>query len=782
MILLPWLLLALIATALWLPPVPAGLAITAAGSLLVVTGCNGRWPTVAICLLPVMVVALTLQWRLDDRLAAKLHGQDVVLDGWVCDFPRHNGRATRFLFVPDPASKPAGIPARIRVAWYEPAVVVAAGSHWRLKLRLRQIRGLSNPGGFDMPRQALLSGVGARAYVRPSKLNRLDDAGSPVCPLIGWRAPIAAAVEQSLQTSSVAGYLLALTVGVRYRLAPGDWEVLRRTGTAHLMAISGLHIGLLAGLGLWSGRRLARVLAGLPWISRPAMAGPLFALIAAAGYAALAGFSIPTSRALIMVAVGVSANLLSRTVGAWRTLSAALFGVLLFEPLAPLSMGFWMSFAAVACLLSGSTAVVQSAPTARMRLLTTQFRITLGLAPLAALLFGQFSLVSPLANLLAVPIVGLIVVPLALAGAVTAWLGLADWPLRVAAAILEMLLALLSSLGELPFAALDVLPRAGWAWLLAAVAVSAGLWPVPFPARWVALWLFGPVLLGAPPVSVPARLRVTVADVGQGLAVVVQTRHHALLYDTGPAYDNGDAGRSVVVPMLRHLGLAELDRIVVSHSDTDHSGGLGSVLQRYPGTLVVTSGAADLGLADALPCHAGQKWSRDGVQFEILYPPMERGTRLRSDNDRSCVLLVHTATASVLLTGDISRRAERELRRQLAARWPGPVDVLLVPHHGSATSSGAGFIAATRPRFAVISAGFRNRWGFPKPAVVARWSATGACVLNTAVTGALEFTHRPGSGMALQTAWRQYHRHLWSAVSESPKPCDNAVKTQGRRL
>ncbi|HHQ13547.1 MAG TPA: DNA internalization-related competence protein ComEC/Rec2, partial [Chromatiales bacterium] len=614
MILLPWLTLALISAAMWLPPVPAGLAMVAVSLLLIVIGRNGSWLVVSISVLPVMALAFALHWRLSDRLAADLHGQDFVVDGWVCDFPRHSGRATRFLFVPDPASKPAELPARIRVTWYEPAAEVAAGSRWHLKLRLRQIRGLSNPGGFDAPRQALLSGVGARAYVRPSKLNRPGHNGSPVCPLIRWRAPVAVAVERSLQGSDVAGYLLALTVGARHRLESGDWDVLRRTGTAHLMAISGLHIGLLAGLGLWAGRCFARVLARISWVVKPAMAGPLLALIAAAGYAALAGFSIPTSRALVMVAVAAGASGLGRTVGAWRTLSAALFGVLLFEPLAPLSIGFWMSFAAVACLLSGSTAVVRRVPAALTRLLVTQFRIVLGLAPLAALLFGQFSMVSPLANLFAVPVVGLIVVPLALAGAITAWLDLADWPLQASAAILEMLLTWLSWLAGLSFAARDVLPRAGWAWLLAAVATVACLWPVPFPPRRVALWLFGPVLLGIPPVGVPARLRVTVADVGQGLAVVVQTRRHVLLYDTGPAYDNGDAGRSVVVPTLRYLGLTRLDRIVVSHSDTDHSGGLRSILRQYPGTRVMTSAAADLRLNDAWPCHAGQSWNWDGVQ------------------------------------------------------------------------------------------------------------------------------------------------------------------------
>lgn len=737
-----------------LPAAPPALAWLPA--LLLLRWVAGRG--LVLLAVPVLVALATADHQLAGRLPPALAGQDVLLQGVVCDFPRTDARAVHFVLHAG-APWSGGEAAAIPVAWYDTAASPRPGERWQLLLRLRELRGFSNPGAADTERRQFVAGAVARAYVRPSRDNRRLAAGL-ACPTGRLRDWLAARLAEALGQRRAMPFLQALVVGARGGLSDADWELLRRTGTTHLMAISGLHIGLCAALGAWLGRRLAGAIRRAGRRAPGALCVGLAALLAATLYSALAGFSVPTLRALIMV--GAAAVLAARRRGTsgWQLLGLAVYVLLLCQPLAVLAPGFWLSVLAVAGLLLGSLAVLPDRrPIRAGRLLAAQLRVTLVLLPLGLGFFGQFSAVSPLANLLVIPVFAVLVVPLALLGAVLVAGTDNAMPLVAAAWLLERCLDVLDLLQSLPGAFWPVPPRAGWA--LGAGLAGMFLLALPRPRllAGLALGLAWPLVAGAPPAAAPAQLRVVVMDVGQGLAVLVQTPRHALLYDAGPRFGHTDAARLAVLPVLARFGIARLDRIVISHDDMDHAGGLASLRATQPGVPVMASGS----LAGARPCVAGTVWIWEGVRFQFLHP--SAGGPRWSDNDGSCVLRVATAGASILLPGDVSRRAESWLLR---ARQPLAADLVVAPHHGSSTSSSEGFVARTRPRFVVYATGFANRWGFPRPEVRARWRRAGACGLDTAMLGALEFTAAPGGTLRLAGRQRVDAAHPWTRGRQHP--------------
>jgi competence protein ComEC len=500
------------------------------------------------------------------------------------------------------------------------------------------------------------------------------------------------------------------------------------------MSISGLHVTMVAGLfaavvaALW--RRSPRLVLRLPVRKAAAVA----AVLGAAGYALLAGFAVPAQRTLYMVAVVAVALWLDRMQSSSRVLAAALAAVLLLDPWAVMSPGFWLSFGAVALML-----YVGAGAAARPHWLAhwgrLQWAITVGLAPLVLLLFQQVSLVSPVANAIAIPVVSLIVTPLALAAAVTP----GPWLAEAAHAVLAALMPVLDWLAQLPGAAWRQHAPAPWTAVLALLGAAWLLAPRGVPARFAAPVLFVPLFAVRPDGPAPGEVRITFLDVGQGLAALVRTPSHALLYDAGPAYGAGDAGSRVVVPFLRGEGLDRLDAVVVTHNDLDHSGGARAVLRTLPTGALWSSLEPDHPVqAEApyrLPCRAGVRWTWDGVAFELLHPAATsyRDPFVRP-NSRSCVLRIAGPFGTVLLTGDIEARDERSL---VAAGAIGRADVLLVPHHGSGTSSTPEFVAAARPAHVVFATGYRNRFGHPKPEVAARYAAAGAALWRTDRDGAV---------------------------------------------
>ncbi|MDH3512199.1 MAG: DNA internalization-related competence protein ComEC/Rec2 [Gammaproteobacteria bacterium] len=763
----------------WLPVLLPELA--AAGALLVLF----LWgPRYGLVVLPVIWSLLHAQWVIDDRLVPALVGQDILLHGTVCEFPDSDPGVHRFVLAPDSTALP-GLPQRIFLSWYDAVDAPKGGQSWALKVRLKRPRGLSNPGAFDFEKWALARQIGATGYVRESALNRQTVADVRACPLMRMRQHIAMRMEAALAESPAAGHLLAVSVGMRNNLTDVQWGLLRRTGTVHLMAISGLHIGLVAALLLFAGRQFGRLILRAGIQCAPLFVARWWAVAGAVAYSALAGFALPTVRALVMVLVVMALATVRRNIPGEQTLSAALFVVLLIEPSATAASGFWLSFYAVTLLLfsgielPGFRLGCQTRLVRRRGKIRQMFRaqsvLSIGLAPLGILFFGQVPVLGLAGNLLVVPIFALFIVPFSLLGMLLLLL----WPPLGAAVlvpvslVMEWIVLLLEWFDRLPFSVWQP-PAARPAWVAVAVLATLILiWPRPFPGRILAAMLLIP-LAGGSSAHPPPILRVVVMDVGQGLAVLVQTAKHALVYDTGPAFNNRDAGQTVVLPVLRHFGIQKLDALVISHADNDHIGGATSVLAAFPEAALIAPQPLLSPSANYRTCAAGIEWLWDAVSFSILHPERPGGAQRWSKNDRSCVLLVQSQALAVLLPGDIEQRGERHLARNAMIRR---VSLVVAPHHGSKTSSSELLVKATAPRFVVFSAGYKNRWGFPKTDVIDRWLQTGACLLSTAESGAIVFEVSETGELRLQWRQRIDGRHIWTEVDRNPNglPCPGEI-------
>jgi len=723
--------------------------------------------------LPAIWAILHAQWVIDDRLAPELSGKDILLVGTVCEFPDSDPGIHRFVMEIDRSLSPGLLPRRIFLSWYDSVDAPLAGQSWELKVRLKRPRGLSNPGSFDFEQWAFVRQIGATGYVRESSLNRRRIPDSGACPLIRIRQEIATLMEDVLAEGAAAGHLLAVSVGAKNRLTEAEWGVLRRTGTVHLMAISGLHIGLVAALMLFAGRQLGRFILRCGIQCAPLFVARWLAVSGALVYSALAGFALPTVRALVMVLVVIALATVRRSIPGEQTLAAAMFLVLLIDPSAPATAGFWLSFYAVTLLLFSGIELRGFGPGCQTRLrrplgkvrqlFRAQLVLSIGLLPLAIFFFEQVSVVGLVSNLIVVPVFAMIIVPFSLLGMLVLLFSsaLGAMVLAPVSVIMDWILLVLGWLDRLPFSVWQP-PATRTAWVAVAIIATVILtWPRPFPGRLLGLILLVP-LAGGSSAHAPPILRVVVMDVGQGLAVLVQTAKHALVYDTGPAFKTRNAGESVVLPVLRHFGIRKLDALVISHADTDHVGGASSVLAAFPEAQVIAPEPLSNKMAGYQTCSAGIEWIWDDVDFRILHPEQSGGRQRWSRNDASCVLLVRSHGLAVLLPGDIEQRGERHLARSALIR---DVSLVIAPHHGSNTSSSQLFVKATAPPFVVFSAGFKNRWGFPKTDVMKRWLETGACLLSTAESGAIVFEVSETGKLRLRWQQRIDGRYIWNEPS-----------------
>ncbi|MBE0615707.1 MAG: DNA internalization-related competence protein ComEC/Rec2 [Burkholderiales bacterium] len=745
---------------------------------------------VAAVLLPALITATGFfyaaaraQWRLDERLPAQFEGVDLSVTGVVAGLPQAFDGGVRFDFdLEQVDSAAARLPRRIALAWYKgasreafhDAAFIRAGERWRFTVRLKRPHGSVNPYGFDYESWLMQRDVGATGYVRPGAAVRLDDlVPRPAYLLQRGREILRERHRAALPDYPYGGILIALAIGDQNAIDARQWRLFARTGVSHLMSISGLHVtmvaSLLAALVHWLWRRSSALMLALPARKASALAG----FVAALAYCLIAGYAVPAQRTLYMVGVVALALWAGRVSSVSRVLCAALLLVLLLDPWAVLAPGFWLSFGAVAVILYVATGRLRAgrAPqTGHGRDIAgsvvqwgrVQWAITLALAPLLLVWFQQMSLVSPLANAMAIPLVSLVVTPLALAGSVLPF----DFILELAHAVMAAQMWLLEWCAALPAAVWQQHAPESWTVALALAGTAWMLLPRGVPARWLGLPLMLPMFTVLPPVPAQGALWLTVLDVGQGLAIFAQTRRHALLYDTGPAYGpDSDGGSRVILPYLRASGVAQLDAMIVTHDDNDHAGGAVSVLAGIPVAALYTSvpQTHPAWLAASgyrLPCAVGGAWDWDGVRFELLHPTADSYAveRIKS-NDRSCVLRIATAQGAVLLTGDIEARSER----QLLARTPAALraDVLLAPHHSSRTSSTPEFIAAVQPRWVVLPVGYRNRFGHPKEQVVERYRASGARMLRTDNAGAV-LVRMDGEGISVQ-GYRDIRRRYWHA-------------------
>jgi competence protein ComEC len=705
---------------------------------------------------------------LQTSLPPELIKKDVQITGVIHGIPESRDHGIRFEFDIETLAyrgRTYPAPGRVRLNWYRNPRMLQAGERWRLTVRLKPPAGFANPGGFDYEGWLFQHRIRATGYVRhKGKQTYLGLSTGFAARLDRQRQALGRELVQISEAGPTRPLLLALTVGERDRVSPEQWAVLRATGTNHLLAISGLHIGLVAMLAFGLARRLWSLShRAMHWL--PAQqAGAVAAILAALGYAALAGFSIPTQRALIMVLAVMLGWLIRRRIPPGDSLALALLAVLLWDPLAVLAPGFWLSFVAVG-LLFYTLAGPRKGLWARWG--RAQWVIFLGLTPLLLFWFQQLSLLAPAVNLVAIPWVGMVVVPLLFLSLLLLPLspGLAHGLLGLCQQALAALWWGLEGATGLPVTQWFQASPPWWAVLLAAMGALWLLLPRGVPARWLGLvWLL-PALAAGPARLPEGSARLTLLDVGQGLSAVVQTRDRVLVFDTGPRYSRRfDTGEAVVLPYLRQMGIRRIDRLIVSHSDNDHIGGAASILAVMPVTDTLSS-VPQL-LKGARRCVAGEAWHWNGVAFRLLHPPAGFSRHRHSDNNRSCVLKVTTAGGSVLLPGDIERPAERYL---LAHRRSSlHADVLVAPHHGSHSSSGPDFIDAVAPRYVFYPVGYLNRYHFPHRDVVRRYASRHIASLDTARNGAIMMTLGRG-GAGTPRGYRQTARRYWQhTVAATP--------------
>lgn len=697
-------------------------------------------------------------WHADGVLAQRIAPHDAgrvaTLSGRIAAAPTDFGVGIRFpLAVTELRTLDARTlaPQRVHVNWYGSADAAVAGAICELKVRLAEPHGARNPGGFDREAWLFRQRIGAIASVIPHPANTCVAGTGSTGERV--RTAIREQLKRHPGDAAARGVIAALAIADRSGLDDTTWLVLRDTGTAHLLAISGLHISLVAGATFLAVRLFIGLVmpVGRRWpAQRPAA---IAAVVVATAYAALAGFPVSAERALIMLTVAMLAVVMRKPAVTLDNYALAMAAVATIDPLALLGMGFWLSFTAVGCLLLIDLTRRRAGTLARV--LRLHVALALGMTPLLALLYASIPVASPIANLVAVPIVTFILVPCALAGTalVPFTAGGADLLWQVAGAVWSALWWWLCWLDTLlPALALPAAPSPVMI-ALAICGVALAFVPVvPWaPAFGVALCS---VLL-IPPAADLARgtLRLTVLDVGQGLAAVVETANHVLVYDTGPGRGQFSAGAAVVAPYLRNRGRRRIDRLLVSHGDNDHAGGWPGLAAAVPITSTMLS-PGHRGDHAAARCRGGMQWIWDDVTFRVLHPDTGYSG---SANDRSCVLQLIAPGGRVLLPGDIETAAETALvsahGRQLRA------EVLIAPHHGSSTSSSAALLAAVAPRFAIFAAGYRNRFGFPHPEVAAAYAAAGIATWTTGHAGAV--TISIGDGVSPPRSYRASHARYW---------------------
>ncbi len=742
-----------------------------------------------------------LSYRLDESLA----GQDIVISGRVSSIPVNTGKARRFEFDVEnyrvlqnnDAVDIKKFPKRLRLSWYY-GEVINADEKWQLEVRLKPPHGFMNPGGFDYEGWLFQHGIDATGYVRKSDLNeRFENAD-------WWSAnKIRQSLSQQIdklaeiqpKTDSTMSLVKALAIGDKSSISTFQWRVLANTGTSHLMAISGLHIGLAALFSYVLIRRMTPVflMKRIPAQHIALIGSMLSALL----YALIAGLSIPTQRAIIMLFVLSVMMLIRRNHRPVDSLGFALFIVLLVDPLAVLSAGFWFSFSAVAVIfisLSNDERLDAEKITVFNRIgkvlknwLKLQLLISVFLLPLSLFMFQQASLVSPLANLLLIPYVSFLVVPVVLLAIVSSFIfqNISDQLFDISAILLDFIWPVLSFLSAQPYAfwvqgdvkiiELLLATSAMLLLLFSRRCLHFLISQIPdkqlkqrdsmsllWAFRFVTCLLIIPLFVTDKPMLNTGEYQLIILDVGQGSAAVIQTQNHVAVFDTGAKFsDKLNAGSGVVVPYLRSQGIRELDYLIISHGDADHIGGAAAILELYPNAEVIGQDLENLNTENKKACNEGGSWQWDGVDFRFISPPageqfLSSGGKKR--NNRSCVLQVSSESGSVLFSGDIEKKIEYQLIEKYGDKLAS--DVLIVPHHGSNTSSTSDFIQTVDPEISVISVGYRNRYKLPSSKVISRYKQSEHTVIQTAKSGAITIKMDGVDGISIER-YRQVAQKYW---------------------
>lgn len=766
---MPWWIIAFVAGVCLLQRSPtllplAWCALPCAMFALAAWRCR-RW-RFALLLIAALLAGLSLangraHWRLADRLEAQHEGKTLVIRGVVAGLVDNTPYGPRFRFAIEQAG--VELPALVLLNAPQRGGMASEdwrpGQRWQLAVHLKRPHGNLNPGGFDYEGWLFAEGIGATGNITRGERLKLDELVlTPRYLVHRARYLLASHIRQHLAQHDYAGVVVALVVGDQSGISQQQWQLFRNTGITHLVSISGLHVTLVAGLVgslcglLW--RRSFWLTLRLPSRSAAVLAGVGAALI----YTLLAGFAVPTQRTLYMVSAAAIALLSGRKLAPSTVWLFALGVTVAFDPWAVMSMGFWLSYITVGAMLFALAARSGQASHWRDKLGewgAAQWAATLGSLPLALWMFQQMPLMSPVANAIAIPLVGSIATPLALLGS----LDPSGYLLRASHALLTATFWIIAPLADSRTVWQQAAPPF-WALLLGLLGVGICLLPRGTVPRWLAIPFFLPLCQPAPAQREHASFQATVYDVGQGLAVLVQTRHHSLLFDAGPA---GQGGRSVP-PALRAAGISRLDALILSHDDPLHSGGAVAVLANtYAAWQIGSPPPAPFGysavqrLRAFQPCAAGMAWTWDGVRFSVLNPPDDLAIDTK-DNDRSCVLRIDAPGASMLIPSDITKARELAL---VATAAPLKADVLILPNHGAKNSSTPEFSQAVAPQHLIATVGYRNPFRHPRPEIIARYQNSGASIWRTDQHGAI-VVKADQQGVRL-ASWREGHRRYWHA-------------------
>lgn len=718
-------------------------------------------------------------WQVQNSIIeTEFEGKDITLTGVINSVPQLKTSTTKkgkiitrakFRLLVESARAENGVSIdnlkTVQLSWYNLRDRVSAGQRWDLKVRLKKPHGFANVGGFDYEKWLFSNRIGATGYVKIVKSNQLIDNST----LYGWddmlRERVIKRLDEVLPASDFNGIITALATGHRSDISKTQWNGLLTSGTNHLVAISGLHIGLIAALAffcvryVWGiNRRVANKVA-------PIYVAASAAIIASFVYAALAGFSVPTQRALVMIVIVMVGILLKKPTTPRHSLSVALVCVLCIEPLSVLMPGFWLSFLAVVIILY-AIKKCGSETGWRNRLrqwIMVQGFIAIGLAPLTLIFFDRVSLVSPLVNLIAVPLFSLIIVPLVfLAMLLLAFIPTVSTYIFVFVQwILQGFWYLIELTTQFDYATYSCSRLFALTILLSAIAIILMLYfgkkrlllLVPLSSL-ITAFTVGKINAG--------EFQIDFLDVGQGSSMVIRTANHTLIYDAGP--NRGlDTGDSVIIPYIAALGIDKVDTMVISHADNDHAGGAKAIIDAVDvNQLIVGENLKRVEHKYSL-CRSGQGWQWDEVEFEFIYPFKER-----KGNDASCVLLIRSENGSVLLTGDIPKAAEKRILKKYKSKLLNgganfDIDIVAVPHHGSKGSSSEKFVSAIKPEYAVVSSGYRNRYKFPKSKVVKTYEKVGAELVNTANAGMISFVISK-DGVSQPMLYRHENKRVWMAV------------------
>jgi competence protein ComEC len=735
---------------------------------------------VAVFLLGICWASVRAHVRLSDELPHAWELKPILVEGVVASVPEVSKLGERFQFFVEKILTPqAVVPKNIGLSFYYPRQAFGeesvapvaypqqfqAGERWRLSVRLKRPHGTLNPHGFDFEGWALAENLRATGTVKSKAgLKKLNDLVlQPQFLLERWRANIKQTIAESLKGKPYVGVIQALVMGDDSTINAKDWQTFLHTGTTHLMSISGLHITMLAGLAflfvnfIW--RRFPTLMLLMPTYRAGVLAGVVVAII----YALVAGFSIPTQRTLYMLLVFALAVWTGKKWSISQVLALALWVVVLLDPWAVIAAGFWLSFFAIAIItyaLNGRLTQMHWFKSAVL----TQWAVTIVMLPILIILFHQASIISPIANAVAIPIISFVVTPLALLGSFLS----IDIFLNFAHTVLHGLMWVLDGLNDLPNAIWNQASPPTWTLLPALIGGLILLLPRGVPLRFLGIAGLIPMLFFIPEKPVVGEMKVTVLDVGQGLSVVIQTAGHSLLYDVGPRFNvERDAGNRIILPFLQGEGVRQLDGMIISHDDEDHAGGAQSVLQSMPVGWLLSSFAWQESHPNSIKemrCWAGQHWVWDGVQFDILSPFGGENNDAIRDNNKSCVLKVSSRFGSVLMTGDIEKDAENALLQADDGDEKLKSDVLIVPHHGSKTSSQLAFVEAVAPQISIFTVGYLNRFGHPKADVLERYKNIGAKIYRSDHSGALqiEFMRSKENKPVIKLQpWRDADQRYW---------------------